>query len=120
MRWVRTITTRLVDTVSTPMLLKALQSKKPDAKSLITHRFKLDNVLEAYQTFEQAAETRALRIWIQGQLKWRSDRIFRSTVICGVMCDTAHNVLPARHILDLKIQTFLWEVWVLKIRKLLA
>jgi|SRR5476649_4742 len=60
-----TITTRLVDTVSTPMLLKVLQAKKLDAKSLITHRFKLDQVLEAYQTFGQAAETHALKVLIE-------------------------------------------------------
>src|SRR5476649_2100574 len=60
-----TITTRLVDTVSTPMLLKVLQAKKLDAKSLITHRFKLDQVLEAYQTFAQAAETHALKVLIE-------------------------------------------------------
>jgi alcohol dehydrogenase len=60
-----TITTRLVDTVSTPMLLNVLQSNKLDAKSLITHRFKLDKVLDAYQTFGQAAETRALKVIIE-------------------------------------------------------
>lgn len=60
-----TITTRLVDTVSTPMLLKVLQSKKLDAKLLITHHFKLDNVLEAYETFGHAADTRALKVIIE-------------------------------------------------------
>jgi alcohol dehydrogenase len=60
-----TITTRLVDTVSTPMLLKVLQSNKLDAKLLITHRFKLDNVLEAYETFGHAAETCALKVIIE-------------------------------------------------------
>jgi alcohol dehydrogenase len=60
-----TITTRLVDTVSTPMLLKVLQSNKLDAKLLITHRFKLDNVLEAYETFGHAADTRALKVLIE-------------------------------------------------------
>ena len=40
-----TITTRLVDTVSTPMLLKSLGSKTFDPKLLITHRFKLDGIL---------------------------------------------------------------------------
>ena len=39
------ITTRLVDTVTTPMLLKTVQSKKIDPKLLITHRFKLDKDL---------------------------------------------------------------------------
>lgn len=59
-----TITTRLVDTVSTPMLLKVLQSNKLDAKLLITHRFKLDAILDAYETFGHAADTQALKVII--------------------------------------------------------
>jgi alcohol dehydrogenase len=60
-----TITTRLVDTVSTPMLLNVVQSKKLDATKLITHRFALDDILEAYETFGHAAETRALKVIIE-------------------------------------------------------
>jgi alcohol dehydrogenase len=45
-----TITTRLVDTVSTPMLLDVLRSRKIDPKLLITHRFKLDRLIDAYKT----------------------------------------------------------------------
>jgi alcohol dehydrogenase len=60
-----TITTRLVDTVSTPMLLKTVQSKRLDPKRLITHRFKLDQVLDAYDTFGRAAATRALKVIIE-------------------------------------------------------
>jgi alcohol dehydrogenase len=60
-----TITTRLVDTVSTPMLLKTLGANKIDAKLLITHRFKLDNILDAYETFGHAADTRALKVIIE-------------------------------------------------------
>jgi len=59
-----TITTRLVDTVSTPTLLKAVTSKTVDAGSLITHRFTLDRILDAYQTFGKAAETQALKVII--------------------------------------------------------
>jgi alcohol dehydrogenase len=58
------ITTRLVDTVTTPMLLKTVQSKKIDPARLITHRFTLNQVLEAYDTFARAAETRALKVII--------------------------------------------------------
>jgi alcohol dehydrogenase len=58
------ITTRLVDTVTTPMLLKTVQSKKIDPKLLITHRFKLDQILEAYDTFGRAAATQALKVLI--------------------------------------------------------
>lgn len=60
-----TITTGLVDTVSTPMLLKTLQSGKLDVKSLITHRFKLGQILEAYETFTDAAKTKALKVIIE-------------------------------------------------------
>jgi len=58
------ITMRLVDTVTTPMLLKIVQSGKIDASRLITHRFKLDDILEAYDTFGRAAETQALKVII--------------------------------------------------------
>jgi alcohol dehydrogenase len=60
-----TITTRLVDTVSTPMLLRTLQSKKLDAKRLITHKFQLAKILDAYETFGNAAKTKALKVIIE-------------------------------------------------------
>ena len=60
-----TITTRLVDTVTTPMLLKTVQSRKIDPMQLITHRFKLDRILEAYDTFGRAASTQALKVIIE-------------------------------------------------------
>jgi alcohol dehydrogenase len=59
------ITTRLVDTVTTPMLLKTVQSRKIDPAQLITHRFKLENILDAYETFAQAAHTNALKVIIE-------------------------------------------------------
>ncbi|MDF2119267.1 zinc-dependent alcohol dehydrogenase family protein [Roseiarcaceae bacterium H3SJ34-1] len=59
-----TITTRLVDTVTTPMLLKTVQSRKIDPTRLITHRFKLDQILDAYDTFARAADTQALKVII--------------------------------------------------------
>jgi alcohol dehydrogenase len=59
-----TITTRLVDTVTTPMLLKTVQSRKIDPKRLITHHFKFDQILDAYDTFGRAATTQALKVVI--------------------------------------------------------
>ena len=59
------ITTRLVDTVSTPMLLKVLKANKIDPKLLITHRFKLADILEAYDTFANAARTKALKVILE-------------------------------------------------------
>ena len=60
-----TITTRLVDTVSTPMLLNILRSHKLDPKLMITHRFKLDRILDAYETFGHAAAPRTLKVIVE-------------------------------------------------------
>ena len=60
-----TITTRLVDTVSMPLLLNVLRSHRIDPKLLITHRFKLDRILDAYDTFAHAAKTQALKVIIE-------------------------------------------------------
>ena len=57
-----TITTRLVDTVTTPMLFKTVLAKKIEPKKLITHRFKLDQIIEAYDTFGNAAKEKALKV----------------------------------------------------------
>jgi len=59
------ITTRLVDTVTTPMLLKTVQSRRIDPQQLITHRFKFDKILDAYDTFAAAAKTHALKVLIE-------------------------------------------------------
>ncbi|MDB5741403.1 MAG: putative zinc-type alcohol dehydrogenase [Alphaproteobacteria bacterium] len=59
-----TITTRLVDTISTPMLLKTVQAGTIDPQKLITHRFTLDAIADAYDTFGHAADTRALKVII--------------------------------------------------------
>jgi alcohol dehydrogenase len=58
------ITTRLVDTATTGMLLRAVAAKKLDPAPLITHRFTLDRILDAYDTFSRASETRALKVII--------------------------------------------------------
>jgi alcohol dehydrogenase len=60
-----TITTRLVDAESTSMLLKLVQTDKIDAKLLITHRFKLDLILDAYEAFEHASTTNALKVSVE-------------------------------------------------------
>ncbi len=60
-----TITTGLVDTFSIPMLLKTVQSKRVDAAQLITHRFKLGEIMQAYNTFANAADTKALKVLIE-------------------------------------------------------
>jgi len=59
------ITTRLVDTVTIPMLFKTVASHKIDPKRLITHHFKLDRILDAYEVFGNAAKTKALKVIIE-------------------------------------------------------
>lgn len=59
-----TITTRLVDTVSTPLLLKNVQTGKINPLQLITHHFPFSRILEAYDFFSRAAETQALKVII--------------------------------------------------------
>jgi alcohol dehydrogenase len=62
--WDRNIslTTRLVDTVTTPMLLKVVRSGKLQPNRLVTHRFALDDILKAYDTFGHAAKEGALKV----------------------------------------------------------
>ncbi len=59
------ITTRLVDTVTIPMLFRIVNSKKIDPRLLITHRFTFDKILDAYETFGNAAKTKALKVIIE-------------------------------------------------------
>jgi alcohol dehydrogenase len=60
-----TLRTRLVDTVTTPMLLRTVQAGKIDPKRLITHRFKLPDILQAYDTFTKAAANHALKVILE-------------------------------------------------------
>jgi alcohol dehydrogenase len=60
-----TITTRLVDTVSTPQLLKAVMSRKLEPASLVTHRFRLADMEQAYDTFGKAAASHAIKVIIE-------------------------------------------------------
>jgi alcohol dehydrogenase len=57
-----TITTRLVDTVTTPLLLKEVKAGKLKPRQLITHEFPLADIMEAYDTFGNAAKERALKV----------------------------------------------------------
>jgi len=57
-----TITTRLVDTVTTPMLMKTVTSKKIDPAKLITHHFLLKDIIQAYDTFQNAARDKTLKV----------------------------------------------------------
>jgi len=62
--WIRnlTITTGLVDTSSTPTLLRLAQGHQMNVDQFITHHFTLDQFEEAYDVFSRAAETGALKV----------------------------------------------------------
>jgi alcohol dehydrogenase len=63
-QWTRdiTITTGLVDTYSTPTLLRLLATRQIDAGRFVTHRFALGDFIEAYDVFRRAADTGALKV----------------------------------------------------------
>jgi len=42
-----------------------IRAKKIDPRLLITHRFKLEKILDAYETFGNAAKTKALKVIIE-------------------------------------------------------
>ena len=62
--WIKdvTITTGLVDTYSTPTLLRLLASRQLDLGQLVTHHFHLDEFMDAYEVFANAADTQALKV----------------------------------------------------------
>lgn len=62
-----TLTTGLVDTVTTPMLLKTVLSRKLQPNHLITHHFALSDVMQAYETFGNAMQERALKVIISNE-----------------------------------------------------
>lgn len=65
--WIQnlTLTMGLVNTNTTPMLLKLVEQHKIAAEKFVTHRFGFDQFLDAYDTFARAAETNALKMIIR-------------------------------------------------------
>jgi len=62
--WIKNVTIRtgLVDTWSTPTLLNLIKSGQLDARRFVTHRFDLDDILQAYDVFAAANDTAALKV----------------------------------------------------------
>jgi alcohol dehydrogenase len=62
--WIRdvTITTGLVDTGTIPQLMRLIASGRLDPTAFATHRYKLADVIDAYATFADAANTHALKV----------------------------------------------------------
>lgn len=69
------VTTRLVDTVTMPMLFETVGSHKIDPAVLITHHFPLGKILDAYETFGNAAKTKALKVIIEAY-RYRDGRMY--------------------------------------------
>jgi alcohol dehydrogenase len=67
--WIRNVTIRtgLVDTYSTPTLLKLIASHQVNAGRFVTHHFALDDIIEAYDIFSRAADTGALKVVLTSQ-----------------------------------------------------
>jgi alcohol dehydrogenase len=63
-----TLTTRLVDTVTTPMLLKTIMSGRVHPEQLITHHFELNDIMQAYKTFGNPMREHALKVIITNNL----------------------------------------------------
>lgn len=64
--WIRniTITTGLVNTNTTPMLLKTVMAGKLNPKQLVTHHFSLAEIEKAYEVFGNAAREQAMKVII--------------------------------------------------------
>lgn len=67
--WIRnvTITTGLVNTNTTPMLLKTVESGKLQPEQLITHRFPFNDFMKAYDVFGNAASEKAMKVIITAE-----------------------------------------------------
>jgi alcohol dehydrogenase len=61
-----TVTTGLVDTFSIPQLLRLTTSGRLDPSLFATHRFPLGETMAAYDTFADAANTKALKVVLEG------------------------------------------------------
>ena len=68
--WLRdmTITAALVNTNTTPKLLRLIESGRLDPTPFATHHFALTDSEAAYDAFGAAAETHALKVVLQAEL----------------------------------------------------
>jgi alcohol dehydrogenase len=64
--WIKdvSITTGLVSATNTPMLLKLVSQGKLKPEEFVTHRFRLDQMMDAYDIFGRAAETKSMKVAI--------------------------------------------------------
>ena len=64
--WIKdlAITTGLVSATTTPMLLRLVAQGMITPERFVTHHFTFDSIMDAYDTFGRAAETKALKVAI--------------------------------------------------------
>jgi alcohol dehydrogenase len=64
--WIKnlTITTGLVNTNTTPMLIKAVATNKLPLSKMVTHHFKLSEIEKAYDVFLNASKENAMKVII--------------------------------------------------------
>jgi alcohol dehydrogenase len=62
-----TLRTALVDTSTIPVLMTLVQAGWLEPAQLITHRFTLGDIEKAYDTFENAAQKRALKVILMNE-----------------------------------------------------
>ncbi|MBV2169595.1 MAG: zinc-dependent alcohol dehydrogenase family protein [Bdellovibrio sp.] len=67
--WIKniTLTTGLVSTYSTPMLLNTVKSKTIAPEQLVTHRFKMNDMLKAYEVFANASKEKSMKVLISAE-----------------------------------------------------
>jgi alcohol dehydrogenase len=85
--WTRdvTVTTGLVDTYTIPQLMKLTASGRLDPTIFATHRFALGDTMDAYDTFTDAASTKALKVVLQGSERSRgSNGHVDASLVAGV------------------------------------
>lgn len=65
--WIHNITISmgLVNTNTTPMLLRLVAEGRLEVDRFVSHHFKLNDMLAAYDTFGRAAETKALKVILE-------------------------------------------------------
>jgi alcohol dehydrogenase len=81
--WIRgiTITTGLVDTITTPKLMSLIAEGRLDATPFATHRFALGETMTAYDTFADAANTHALKVVLLAEPTEQSSTALKKELI---------------------------------------
>jgi len=84
--WIRdiTITTGLVDPFTTPRLLDLIAEGKLSALPFATHHFPLEQTMDAYDTFADAAATHALKVVLEAGPVGRKPTSAREEALAGV------------------------------------